>query len=103
MLRTGQTAPGEMEYVLVEDELPGAADAPIGDLADEVMGMIRQLMPYAFDRAVYDNEKLLTALAETSLIPPPIGPVLQPIVEYPLRTGWGIRPEPRPPLGRPVV
>ena len=103
MLRTGQPAPGEMDYRLVEQESPAAEDAPIGDLADEVMAMVQQLMPYAFDRAVYDNEKLLAALAGTPLIPPPIGSILQPIVEYPLRTGWGIRPEPRPPLGRPVV
>jgi hypothetical protein len=84
-------------------ELGDGVASELGDFAAEVTAMIRQLTPYGFDCPVYDNERLTTALTGTRLAPLPIGSVLKPIVEYPLRTGWGTRPEPRPPLGRPVA
>jgi len=90
--------------VVVQDEdSPEAMESPLGDLSSEVLAMVRQLTPYGFDRAIYDNEQLLAALTGTPLLPPAIASILQPIVDYPLRTGWGSRPEPRPDLGRPVV
>jgi long-chain acyl-CoA synthetase len=101
--RTGQPVPNEATLILLDEESPEAMEAALGDLSGEVMAMIRQLTPYGFDKAIYDNEQMMAALAGTPILPPPIASVLQPIVEYPLRTGWGSRPEPRPPLGRPVA
>ena len=104
LARSGQVPPRLPELVPLDDVSSESLSEALGiGISTEVLGVLRRLMPYAFDNAVYDNRAFVAALAGTSLRPEPISVALHRITEYPLRTNWGTPHEPRPELpGRPV-
>ena len=90
------------ELVRLDDLSPEHINEVLGgDFDPEILEMLSQLMPYAFDDSIYDNRAFLEALSATPLQPRPLELDIGPIVEYPIRTSWGMIPEDRPPLGPP--
>ena len=104
LARSGQAAPQLPELVPLDDLTSESLSEALGfGVSPEVLEVLRQLMPYAFDNAFYDNRALMAALAGTSLRPEPISVALPQLTDYVLRTNWGNPQEPRPDLpGRPV-
>jgi thioester reductase-like protein len=102
--RRGQAPPQLPEIAALPDVSPGSFAQVLGEeMPPEVLEMVMQVMPYAFDAAVWENDRLVEALAGSGIECRPIDTVLGPIVDYPVRTAWGSIPEGRPPLGQPPV
>lgn len=67
----------------------------------EYLDFFEKLLPYAFDKCVYDNRELRKALKGTGIKPTGILKCLPELVDFCIRTQWGKIKEPRPPLGSP--
>jgi nucleoside-diphosphate-sugar epimerase len=99
--RRGQPPLALPRIVPLDDVSPAHLAAVLGEeVPAEVLDIVMQVMPYAFDPAIWENSRLVESLAGSGVELRPIDSVLGPIVDYPVRTDWGAVPEARPPLGR---
>ena len=60
-----------------------------------------KLVPYLLENYLYDNTNLLNALKGTTIKPRLLHQHLEPILGYCIKSNWGEKPGPRPPLSDP--
>ena len=66
----------------------------------DLLYMADRYLPYGTDRFVYSNQRLLSALQGTGVVPLSAPDFSDLLIDYFVRTDFGKHPEPRPALGR---
>jgi long-chain acyl-CoA synthetase len=102
--RLGQVALLLPEIFALDDVSPEHFASVLGEeVPADILEMVMQVMPYAFDSAIWENDRLVEALAGSGVACRPTDALAGPIIDYPVRTSWGAVPEGRPPLGSPPL
>jgi hypothetical protein len=103
--RAGLPSPPLPAIVAFDEASTRQFEEVVGEaVSADVLDLVMQVMPYAFDSAIWATDEATRALAGSGVEFSSIVPLLDAIVDYPIRTSWGASPEPRSPLpDRPTV